>query len=200
VDQEDDVLRDQDLRGATAGQQRIWLLAPPYTGLPSVRSWFTLHHFRLLLSETYFGDVRIELWGRTLPGKTDIAVLPETRFGARWRATGDVERRGGTALLRGGATLSAPFSVRAGDAYTATIDYRGSPPGRSIVTIQTYDAAGHPTGTFPRSKWYDWPVNDVWLSQPFGFVAPPGSVRATLVLHTLWGQSRWRNVAVYSES
>jgi hypothetical protein len=45
--------------------------------------------------------------------------------------------------------------------------------------------------------WYELPVDGVWLSQPFGFVAPPGSARAVFSLANRWGQVRYRNVRVY---
>jgi hypothetical protein len=53
--------------------------------------------------------------------------------------------------------------------------------------------------TFPRTEWYHLPVNGAWLTQPFGFVAPPGAVRATLRVQNLWGTCYWRHLAVYRQ-
>jgi hypothetical protein len=39
----------------------------------------------------------------------------------------------------------------------------------------------------------------VWLSQPFGFIPPPGAARATLTLQSQWGRVQWRDVAVFTE-
>jgi hypothetical protein len=43
------------------------------------------------------------------------------------------------------------------------------------------------------------PVNGVWLSEPFGFIAPPGAVRARLTVQNAWGETDWRKIAVYGE-
>jgi hypothetical protein len=78
------------------------------------------------------------------------------------------------------------------------------------VRLQAFDRSGKILGGihnglgwyvdwFPRTMWYDMPVNGTWISQPFGFVAPPGAVRATLSLRNGWGMTFWRTIAVYRE-
>jgi hypothetical protein len=63
--------------------------------------------------------------------------------------------------------------------------------------VDIYDHNGRLLTTFPRTKWYGFAVNDVWLAQPFGFIAPPGAARARITVTTKWGWVSWRTIAVY---
>jgi hypothetical protein len=192
------VLRNYQLQRAAAGEDQIWLIAPSYTGLPYGRHWFTVHGFHLLVSEMYPGETRLELWDRNVPGTGARVIVPASGFSG-WRTSGSASLNRGVATLSPQSTISRSFPVVSGRPYTALIGYRGEPPGRAQVTITVRDASGRVVGLFPRTKWYDWPVNGVWLQQPVGFVAPPGSVGATLTLRSDWGVSRWRDVVIYEE-
>jgi hypothetical protein len=102
--------------------------------------------------------------------------------------------------LRGAIHVDFSFRVHGGEAYTVSFGYRAIPPSSSRIVVRVYDRQGQLLGTFPHTKWYDLPVNGVWLSEPFGFVAPKAGTRAVLELVNLWGQTSWRGVAVYREA
>jgi hypothetical protein len=204
----DDELAGLQLAQASSGRREVWLLAEDYTALPLARHWFTAHGFHLMLSQLYDGHARIELWDHGAPANFGPAVM-EGPFDTRWTRTGSVSIHGSTATVRGRTSLNRSFSVQPGKAYAVNVEYRCTPPAYPLVTVKAMDSmgrskrSGDPFGTneeqFPRSKWYDWPVVGIWLSQPFGFVAPPDDVRAVLHLRTLWGSCSWRNIAVYRE-
>jgi mannosyltransferase len=204
----DEELRNMQLAQATTRRRAVWLLAEDYTGLPQARHWLTAHGFYLRLSQLYDGHARIELWDRGTPADFGPGVVP-SGFDGRWTKTGNVSLHGSTAAVEGRTSLDRSFAVQPGMAYVANVDYRCSPPAYPLVGVDTMDSTGRsehsddPFGThearFPRSKWYDWPVVGVWLSQPFGFVTPPDNVRAVLHLRTLWGSCSWRNISVYRE-
>ncbi len=204
----DDQLRDMQLAAAAAGRHAVWLLAEDYTGLPQARHWLAAHGFQLRLSQLYDGHARIELWDRGTPADFGPMVVP-SRFGGQWTYSGNVSLRDRTATVEGRTSLDRSFAVRPGAAYVVKVDYRCAPPAYPVVAVETMDSAGRsehsndPFGTheghFPRSKWYDWPVVGVWLSQPFGFITPPHDVRAVLRLRTLWGTCSWRDISVYRE-
>lgn len=204
----DDELSNLQLARASSGRREVWLLTEDYTGVPLARHWFTAHGFHLRLSQLYDGDARIDLWDRGTPANFGPQVIGGT-FDGRWTQTGNVSMNGGTATVGGRTWLNRSFSVQPGKAYVTNVDYRCTPPAYPLVAVETMDAAGRskhsddPFGTnegqFPRSKWYDWLVAGMWLSQPFGFVTPPGDVQAVLHLRTLWGSCSWRNIAVYRE-
>jgi hypothetical protein len=204
----DDQLRKMQLASAAAGRRKVWLLAEDYTGLPLARHWFTVHGFHLALSQLYDGHARIELWERGTSGDFGPRLVGGD-FGTGWAHTGSVSLQGDTAIVSGRTSLTRSFAVQPGGAYLVNVQYRCMPPAYPLVSVEAMDAAGQskrsadPFGTheevFPRSKWYDWPVVGMWLSQPFGFVAPPDDTRAVLRLRTLWGSCSWRSIAVYRE-
>ncbi len=204
----DDELSNTQLAHASQGRREVWLLAEDYKGLPLARHWFTAHGFHLRLSQLYDGHARIELWDRGTPANFGPQTIRGT-FDGRWTHTGGVSVNGSTATVGGRTSLSRSFSVQPGKAYAVNVDYRCTPPAYPLVSVDAMDSTGRskrsadPFGTneeqFPRSKWYDWPVVGLWLSQPFGFVAPPDDVRAVLHLRTLWGSCSWRHIAVYRE-
>jgi 4-amino-4-deoxy-L-arabinose transferase-like glycosyltransferase len=206
----DGALRDRQLSRVTSGVRQVWLVTQDYAGFTDTRRWFAAHGFHLLLSELYFNDSRIELWDRRLPNHFGPQVFRDDGFSHGWLNRGSVATRAGVLTQNGPASSRRSFAVTPGSTYVANVEYQGIPPAYPTVTIQTYDRKGQPVGTmvdrfgnrlesFPRTEWYDLPVNGVWLSQPFGFIAPPGAVRATLRLQTRWGQCSWRNIAVYRE-
>jgi hypothetical protein len=204
----DDALRRMQLTQATIGRRAVWLVAEDYTGLPLARHWLTGHGFHLILSQLYDGHARIELWNRGTPADFGPPIV-QHRFDSRWTHTGTVSLQESTATVEGRTSLDRSFAVQPGTAYVVNVNYRCLPPAYPLVTVETMDAAGRsehsddPFGTheqqFPRSKWYDWPVVGIWLSQPFGFVTPPDDVRAVLHLRTLWGSCSWRDISVYRE-
>ncbi len=206
--QSDEELLASQLARVSVGEQSVWLLAEDYTELPEARHWFSVHGYSLRLSQMYSGDTRIELWQRTPIDQFGPAVVP-ARFGAAWKTTGAVARGRTTASVTGRTSLTRSFAVRPGGAYAVNVEYRCSLPAYPMVSVVTEDAQGHAqqdtnrfgTGedVFPRSKWYDWPVTGLWISQPFGFVVPPGNVHAVLQLRTLWGACSWTDIAVYRE-
>jgi hypothetical protein len=197
-------LRDLQFSQAARGRRQVWLVTYDYPGMNDSRRWFTDHGFQAVLSETYSGNTRIELWDRLPPRRLGPAVVPDSGFRSWGKTsssrTGDIRLSGGTAIANGVAILSRAFGIRPGNLYTVSVDYLGLPPAsKPVVTARVFDRANHLIGAFPRTQWYDWPVNGVWLSQPFGFVAPPGSDHAVIRLETAWGESFWRHVAVYVE-
>jgi hypothetical protein len=206
----DGVLRDIELRAATRGEQHVWLVSQDYAGTTDTRTWFADHGFHLLLSQIYDNDARIELWSRGLPPSFGPRVLGSPDSGSGWRRSSQVTIHPGVVTEQGRAALRASFPVSAGAAYSVNVEYRSFPPALPSVRLQTFDRSGKVVGgihnglgwyldSFPRTTWYDMPVNGVWISQPFGFIAPPGAVRATLSLQNGWGMTAWRHIAVYRE-
>jgi mannosyltransferase len=192
-------LRNWEMTKFTRGIRQVWLVTLDYSGETDTRRWLGTHGFHLLLSESYqLGGNRIELWDRGMPAELGPAVIPPG-FGSGWSRVGSVTVHGGQATERGNAQLVRSFAVQPGDAYSANIEYRGMPPSRNYASIDAFDRNGKLLESFPHTKWYDLPVNGVWISQPLGFVAPPGAARAILRLHTFRGEGSWRNVAVYRE-
>jgi len=195
----DDRLRALQLALASRGEHMVWLIAQGYTGLASARHWFTSHGFELVLSEFYSGDVRIELYDRYPPQTFGKPLLRPGFLDPAWTFQGTVRLSAKLALSAGKSVLRASFPLRSGHAYTVRLEYRAAPPACPKVTVRTYDGRGRSLGPFPRTKWYDLPLSGVWLSQPFGFVAPPQAQRADIALQSSCGLTRWRNVAVYGE-
>ncbi|MGI8968727.1 MAG: hypothetical protein ACR2GA_06460, partial [Chloroflexota bacterium] len=199
------LLRTLQLARVAAGERQVWLVTYDYDGVNDVRRWFTVRGFEPILSETYRGDTRIELWDRSPIAGPSGRGGPFYRpvvvegFGS-WGFRGAVARIGAAVRVQGNTTLSRSFAVQSGGMYSISVEFRGDPPAaKPLVTVEVRDAANHLLGIFPRTQWYDWPVNGVWLSQPFGFVAPPGAAHATLTLRQGWGSGAWRHVAVYQE-
>lgn len=203
-------LRDLQLAHATAGKRQVWLVTQDYSGLNETRQWLSVHGYQLVMSEIYFGDARIEQWDQLPLRAFGPAVVPDRAFNGTWQRSGRIQVRGGTAVQRGHATLRTSFPVIPGAMYLVNVEYQSDPPAYPTVRLQTLDRSGNPVGSmrdrfdrtldsFPRTEWYDLPVNGAWLSQPFGFVAPPGSTVATLRLQNLWGMTSWRHIAVYRE-
>lgn len=205
----DTILRDIQLQEAIRGERQVWLVTQQYPGLTDNRRWLTVHNFHLLVSEIYPGNARLELWDRGEPRDIGPSVVrPEMRAG--WVATGSARIVGTDVVEQGRARLTRSFPVSAGAAYSANVEYRGYPGSHPLVRVRVYDAAGHTLGrmiddygamldSFPRTEWYDMPVNGVWLSQPFGFVAPPGAVHATITLSNTSGVCAWRNIGIFQE-
>jgi hypothetical protein len=197
-----------ELARAAAGKRKVWLLTEDYTDLPLARHWFTAHGFHLRLSQLYDGHARIELWDRGTTTSFGPRLIGG-HFAAGWSHAGNVTIHGDTAVVAGRTALNRSFAVHPGSAYVVNVQYRCMPPAYPLVSVEAMDAAGRsergddPFGThadvFPRSKWYDWPVVGMWLSQPFGFITPPDDTRAMLRLRTLWGSCSWRGIAVYRE-
>lgn len=192
----DDKLRDLELSQATKGQNRVWLVAQGYHDLADARRWFTVHGFRISLSETYRGDTRIELWRRL--GSMDnhrvevpIAVWPE-----QWSTTGHVVRMHQTALQQGRATISTTIPVHPGSVYTVNLESRAVPPSHPDVRVVVRDRRGQTIAVFPQTKWYEFVATGAWVDQPFGWVTPPGAHSATIELRNLWGWMYWRQVSV----
>lgn len=205
----DNDLRNRELADI-APERQAWLITEDYAGFNDTRRWFVTHGFHLLLSEIYFNDSRIELWDHGLPRDIGPAAMVDDGFGPSWRRSGNVRTTGGIARERGRSSMERSFPVREGATYVANVEYRGYPPAYPLVAVRTYDRNGRAVGSmtdrfgrlldsFPRTEWYDLPVNGVWLSEPFGFVAPPGAVRATFTLQTLRGECDWRHIEVYRE-
>ena len=193
-------LRDDELTQVAAGQRSVWLITYDYAGMNDTRHWFTVHGFQPLLSEEYVGNTRIELWSRDGPSSLGPAIVADSGFRRGWSSTGRVVRTGNVLRQNGPAEIRRSFAVRTGETYSVSVEYRGLPPAaKPGVTATVLAADGSVLGTYPRTQWYDWPVNGVWLSQPFGFVVPPGGVRVVLRLQTAWGVGEWRHVAVYRE-
>jgi mannosyltransferase len=192
-------LRNWELTNFTRGVRQVWLVTLDYSGETDTRRWLGTHGYHLLLSESYLlGGNRIELWDRGMPADIGPAVFP-VGFGRGWSRIGSVATHGNQGTTVGNSQLVRSFAVRAGDAYSANIEYRGVPPAKNYASINTYGRNGKLLESFPHTKWYDLPVNGVWISEPIGFVAPPGATRAVISLHNFRGVSSWRNVAVYRE-
>lgn len=195
-------LRNAQLSEVVADHAQIWLITYDYSGMNDARRWFSDHGFQNLISEVYSGDTRIELWSRSGPGPTGVPVVPDRGFGpgSGWTIQGG-RARGDVLQAQGPTTAVRSFPVQAGRAYSVSMAFRGVPgSSKPAVPLRLFDAHGHVLATFPRTRWYDWPVSGVWLSQPYGFVSPPGAVRATLTLQMRAGTGYWRDVAVYRES
>jgi hypothetical protein len=192
-------LRNLQLASVARGERAVWLVTYDYPGLNDTRRWFTDHGFQNVISELYPGDTRLELWSRDAPGAIGRRMVLNDGMGVGWIRRGRLRDSGRSVVADGSTTLARSFPVVPGKPYSLTVDFRGLPPAsKPGVALQVRDRSGRVLGEFPRTMWYDWPVNGVWLSQPFGFVAPPGSRTATLTLSTGWGESEWRNIAVYA--
>lgn len=196
----DQRLRDFQLGMVTRGEQQVWLVTYDYTGMNDTRRWFADQGFQPILSQLYGGNTRLELWDRRVASALGPAVVPDDGMRQGWSQTGAVSRRGEVVMTRGRTALRRTLPLQAGRAYSVAAEYRGIPPAsKPVVSLRVLDARGHTLAIFPRTMWYDWPVVGVWLSQPFGFVAPPGSARATLTFASTWGRAAWRHVAVYGQ-
>ena len=202
-------LRVMQIRAAAAHGSAVWLLAQDYTGLNRARHWFVAHNYQLVLSEMYENDTRIELWSRKGPAALGKTVL-SPGFKTGWTKFGKAAINGATLRLNGRAEAQRHFRVVPGATYFVNVAYRAFPPSSPSIQVFLRDAQGRPVATyddrygrlmdaFPRTQWYDLPVSGVWLKQPFGFVAPPGAARATIVIKNRWGQVDWRSVGVYRE-
>jgi hypothetical protein len=193
-------IRNYQLSLVAAGRRDVWLITYDYSGMNDTRRWFTIHGFQPLLSEEYDGDTRIELWSRAGPEILGPAAVPDTGFRTGWTFTGRIVRSGDAVQVSGPTELRTSFAVTGGQTYSVGVQYRGFPPAsKPAITATVLDASGRTLSVLPRTQWYDWPVNGVWLSQPFGFVVPPGGTRVVLSLRTAWGTAEWRHVAVYRE-
>jgi hypothetical protein len=192
-------VRDRQLAAAVQREPAVWLITLDYAGINDTRHWFTAHGFHLLFSELYTGDTRLELWDRGSPASLGPPVVASTDFKRGWKRAGLVHYTGGAVVQHEPALLSRTFSVHPGELYSVNVEERGDPPAQPTDEVQVADRSGRLLATFPRTEWYQWPVNGVWISQPFGFIAPAGAVRATLVLRADWGTVTWRHVAVHAE-
>jgi hypothetical protein len=193
-------IREYQLQQVAAGQRSVWLVTYDYAGMNDTRRWLTIHGFQPLMSEEYDGDTRIELWSRDGAASIGPAVLADTGFRRGWRISGRFTRAGDTVRVVGPTEMVTSFAVRSGTTYSVAVQYRGFPPSaKPVITATVLTPSGHVMAEFPRTQWYDWPVNGVWLSQPFGFVVPPSGSRVVLRLQSAWGTSEWRGIAVYRE-
>jgi hypothetical protein len=193
-------IREYQLARVAAGQRSVWLITYDYSGMNDTRRWFTVHGFQPLLSEEYAGDTRIELWSRAGPQSLGPAVVSDTGFRRDWSVSGRRTRVGRAVRTDGPTSLITSFPVRPGETYSVAVQFRGIPPAsKPAITATVLDHSGRPIDVLPHTQWYDWPVNGVWLRQPFGFVVPPDGSRIVLRLHSAWGISEWRGVAVYRE-
>jgi hypothetical protein len=189
------VLRNRQLASVATGEHHVWLISLDYSGLNDTRRWFIAHGYQVRMSELYDGNSRLELWSKEPPSALGPASVPAL-WRRDWVLSGPVHVSGGVAAEKQGALLSRSFPVEAGTMYSVQVLYR-SWWGWPGLDLNVYDRSGAVLTTFPRTSWYGFPVNDVWLSQPFGFVAPPGAARAQIVASTKWGEVDWRIIAVY---
>lgn len=174
------------------GANRLWVLSEDYTGLPIVRLWLAEHGYHLDLSQMYDGDTRLDLWDRMPSSRFGPRVVSDDRFSAGWLRK-RVTVRGAAACTSESGSLTRTFPVQPETAYTINIQHRSGPSVRTATVLRVFDRSGALLTTFPRFKWYEWPGNDVWLIQPFGFITPPGAASATLSLRG----GCWRHVAVF---
>lgn len=202
----DDQLRSRQLARFARGRTRVWLVSEDYVGLNDTRRWFETHGFYCALSQIYTGDTRIELWSRLSVPTIGPTALPWSSTG--WSTEGTVTTTAIALTERGTASAQRSFDLRPEHAYSVNVNYLGMPPANPAINVQVYDARGnlisgyvdrfgrYLTG-YPRTEWYDLPADGAWLSEPFGFISPPGAARATITLSNGWGTSEWRNIAVY---
>ncbi|GAC1463590.1 MAG: hypothetical protein NVS2B16_00900 [Chloroflexota bacterium] len=207
----DTILRNIQLRKAVAGQRHVWLVTQDYSGVMDNRRWLGVHGFHLLLSQIYYGDARLEFWSRDAPASVGPPVV-DSGFHAGWTTAGKVVvGRMRVAALQGPSHMAHAFTPAPGGMYVVNVEYRAFPGSFPSVQVRVHDRAGHILGriinrfggvldTFPRTEWYNLPVNGVWLSQPFGFVAPPGATGATITLGNAAGTCLWRNITVRRET
>lgn len=183
-------LRDRQLSAAARSAGAIWLVTYDYFGVNDVRRWFVQHGYQPVISETYTGDTRLELWSRRGPPVIGRVLLTSRTPG--WKMRGDVALARGVIRESGRAEASNTFSIRPGAPYSIALSYDATPPTNPAVTVTVYNRDHHRLAVFPRTTWYELPEAGVWLEQPFGFVAPPGSARAVISVRTRWGETRWR--------
>jgi hypothetical protein len=162
------------------------------------RHWFSSHDFELILSQLYSGDTRLELWSRTGPASVGPQVVGGAPFDGRWYRRGHVAVAGGVLSTPGHSAISRSFPVQPGRVYSVGLRYLALPGSGPQVEVDVFDADGKLLESYPHTMWYELPTSAVWLSQPFGFIPPPGSTRATLTIQNRWGQVRWRDVGVYT--
>lgn len=202
-------LRVMQIRAAARHGAGVWLIAQDYTGLNRARHWFVAHDYRLVLSEMYHNDTRIELWSRKAFRELGTAVV-HPGFGPGWKLSGRARVHGIVLTLNGNASATRRFRVQPGATYFFDVSYRAAAPSTPSIQVLVRDDSGKPVATyinrygrlidgFPRTQWYNLPVTGVWLNQPFGFVAPAGSRTATIVISNRWGQVSWRGVAAYRQ-
>jgi len=207
----DTLLRDRQLVSDTRGRSEVWLVTQDYSGVADTRRWFVARGYHLLLSEIYGGDARLELYSRNQPQLFGSQLLSPAGFVTGARKTGHTARRTGSLLMTGTSMAQRSFSIRGGRAYTINVEWRAEPGSHPEVRLWTYDHRGHVQGKivdrfgnlldyFPRTEWYTMPANGVWIGQPFGFVAPPGTVMATLQLRNQGAACRWRNIGIYGNT
>ena len=187
-------LRDRQLGSAARHSRDIWLITEDYSGVTDTRHWFASHGFRLLLGQEYANDARIELWSRDAPAIAGrrVAWTGQAQFSGPTSTKGQIIREAdhGSIVRR--------FKVNAGQAYFVSLSYRGVPPARPAMGVLLYDVHGKQIAAFPRIQWYDLDVDDAWVSNPFGFVAPPGAASGLLYAASEGGRSEWR-VSIYRE-
>lgn len=190
-------LRNRQLGWATEGTSGIWLITQDYSGISDTRRWFVTHGYALLLSEMYARDARVEYWSRNAP--SSFGPLVVQGGDGRWQLRGAVSRTGSVLRTGSGGSATRSFSVHSGQAYTVSVGYHGAPPVAPHVGVLLYDANGKQIAAYPATHWYDLPANGTWIENPFGFIAPPGAVRAMLYVTSRGGPSEWRDLAVYRE-
>jgi hypothetical protein len=188
------VLRNRQLRQVARSERNVWLLSLDYPGLNDTRRWFITHGYQIRMSELYDGDSRLELWSKGPPGTAGPASVPRGWSG--WSFRGPVHVSGGIVHEPQHAAVVRTFPVRPGQLYSSQVVFRCE-RGWPLLSVDVLDAQGNVLATFPRTKWYGLPANGVWLSVPFGFITPPGAVRARITASTKWGEVDWQTIAVY---
>jgi 4-amino-4-deoxy-L-arabinose transferase-like glycosyltransferase len=190
-------LRNRQLAWASTGTSGTWLVTEAYPGITDVRRWFATHGFQLIMGMEYHLASRIEYWSRQGPAAfgTPVARLLD----GKWRRSPLTTSSRGVLHERAGGAVRRSFPVSPGQTFSISVAYRGTPPARPQIGVLLYDSAGRQIGSYPSDDWYDLPADGVWLRNPFGFVTPPGAVRATLYVGTRGGASEWRNIAIYRE-
>jgi hypothetical protein len=189
------VLRNRQMQAVARGERNVWLLSLDYPGLNDTRRWLIGHGYQIRLSVLYDGDSRLELWSKGSPEAAGPAVLPPGwRNG--WTIGKPARIYHGVVYEPAGAVISRAFAVQPGTLYTAQVRDRVA-SGFPDLSVDIYNRSGRLLTTFPRTKWYGFVANDVWLSEPFGFIAPPGAATARITASTKWGAVSWQTIAVY---
>jgi mannosyltransferase len=187
-------LRDRQLGTVARHSRSIWLITQDYSGVTETRHWFASHGYRLLLGQEYAHDARIELWSRDEPAIAGSRVA----WNGPAQLSGPVSLKGRLIREADRGSIVRGFKVSAGQAYFVSLNYRGVPPARPGMGVLLYDGQGRQIAAFPRIQWYDLDVDDAWVSNPFGFVAPPGAASGLLYARSKDGRSEWR-VSIYRE-